>query len=392
MAPEQSSQTEPQAVSVSPVQSSASPSTQPREPSPLVQPPQRASTIGAAQNPYGLYPQSYGSHYVPYDQTAPQQLLQMQQAQAQMGQQTGQQPVTYMTVPQALQQPPESNKRKTAKDALHVVVMIACIIGMGFAFSLIGRSGYANYSSRYGYYEDFDYYIPAMSAGPIFGIALLWSLCELIVRCSRNWKSGIHPGAHVGVCLCLWLGAIIVGSILAVFVSQPWYSSGCSSSSSSSSRYSSCNKYQDPMFIGSTVLVFIVAAVEIIIFIIACTDTNIRNRWKRSVVIASTPYWAPPPQGWYVAPGQQHPQQQYMHMGQTPMQQPLMNQVAMNQQAPMHQVPMSQVQQPMMARDTRAAPAPAGPLPGTVEMGGNEKATTQAGHGVTEFYTPGTAR
>lgn len=175
MAPEQSSQTDPQTVS--PVQSSVSPSTQPREPSPLVHPAQRASTTdtNSVQSPYGLYPQSYGSHYVPYDQTAPQQLRQMQQQQAPVNMPNGQQPVTYMTVPAPFQQPPESNKRKVTKDILHVIVIIICIIGMGFAFSLLGRSPYRNYSSssRYYYYDDFDRYIPAMSAGPVVCLSVL---------------------------------------------------------------------------------------------------------------------------------------------------------------------------------------------------------------------------
>ncbi|KAG8410353.1 hypothetical protein J3459_017163 [Metarhizium acridum] len=357
MAPEQSSQTEPHTVS--PAQSSTSPSTQPREPSPLIHP-----STNAVQQPYGLYPQSYGSHFVPYDQTAPQQLRQMQQQQqqAQMNQPNPQQPVTYMTVPQPFQHPPQSSRRKIAKDILHVLVMIVSIIGMGFAFSLLGKAMNRPYSSRYGYYYDsFDYYLPAVSVGPVFAVAFLWSLVELIVRCSRNWKAGIHPGAHVGVCLCLWLGAVIVGALLAVFVAQPWYYESCSSSSGSSDSYGSCSRYSDPMFVGSTVLALLLAAVEFILFVIACADTHVRNRWKRSVVIASTPYWAPPPQGWYVAPGQQ--QQQFVPMGQPPTTQ---------------------------VHPTMAAPAPVQTQPAAAaaaEMGGDEK-----GHAIREFYTPGTAQ
>jgi hypothetical protein len=211
-----------------------------------------------------------------------------------------------------------------------------------------------------------------------FIFAFLWSLIELIVRYSRQWKSGIHPGAHVGVCLCIWLGAVIVGSILAVFVTQTWYYN-CSSTSS---RYSACYRYSDPMFVGSTVLILLLSAFEIVIFIMACTDTHIRNKWKRSVVIASTPYWAPPPQGWYVAPGQQQPQQpqqQYFPMAQPPM----------------NQAPFMQAQQPMMmANNARAAPTPVGPQPqpGVAQMGGSEKTPAQAQHDVREFYTPGTAQ
>lgn len=165
MAPEQSSQTEaPVAPSVSPLSST-------RQPTPLIQPPQRAShqplNNNNVQNPYGLYPQSYGSHYVPYDQTAPQQLRQMQQQQQQMPMQQNGQQVTYMTVPQPFQQPPETNRRMITKDVFHVMILIMTIIGIGFSFSLIGTGISQSGNSNGYYYDDLDYYLPAMSAGPI---------------------------------------------------------------------------------------------------------------------------------------------------------------------------------------------------------------------------------
>jgi hypothetical protein len=99
----------------------------------------------------------------------------MQQQQQQQQAQMGQQPVTYMTVPQAFQQPPESNKRKISRDVMHVIVMIICILGIGFSFSLLGRATNSS-TDRYGYYYDyFDYYIPAISAGPIVRLFFLGS-------------------------------------------------------------------------------------------------------------------------------------------------------------------------------------------------------------------------
>ncbi|OAA35543.1 hypothetical protein NOR_07928 [Metarhizium rileyi] len=359
MASEQSPETG--AHTVSSIQAPASsPITQPREPPHLVQPPQLASTTGpnaAVQQPqahgHNLNPQSYGAHYVPYDQTAPQQFHQMHQQQ-------GQQPVTYMTVPPFLQQPPQSNRRRITKDILHVIVLVVSIIGMGFSFSLLGRAVNRSYRSRTGYYyydDDYDNYLPAVTVGPIFAVAFLWSLVELIVRCARKWKAGIHPGAHVGVCLCIWLAALGVGALLAIFVTQPWYYELCSRSSRSSRR--SCSRYQNSMFVGSTVLALLLAIFEFAIFAIACADTHVRNRWKRSVVVASTPYWAPPPQGWYVAPGQQQQQQS---------------------------APMTQAQ-PTAAntRDAETQPTAAG-------IRGNEKGPVPPEQTLKEFYTPGTAQ
>lgn len=37
-------------------------------------------------------------------------------------------------------------------------------------------------------------------------MALIWDVAEFITLCARGGKLGIHPGAHVGLHLVLWLG------------------------------------------------------------------------------------------------------------------------------------------------------------------------------------------
>ncbi|KID84188.1 hypothetical protein MGU_08602 [Metarhizium guizhouense ARSEF 977] len=105
-----------------------------------------------------------------------------------------------MAAPQPFQHPPQSNRRIIT--SVHVLVMVMSFIGMGFVFFLLGVE---------------PYYTPALSAGPVFAVAFFWSLVELIVRRKRGWKADIHPGAHVVVCLVLWLSAVGVGAQLATF-------------------------------------------------------------------------------------------------------------------------------------------------------------------------------
>ncbi|KAK2616683.1 hypothetical protein QQS21_000295 [Conoideocrella luteorostrata] len=356
MAPEQASQT----GQVSPIQSTTTTS-HPREASPVVHQAQNNSNAQPpnGQSPYVLYPNSYGQPFAPYSQ------------QQQMQGQNAPQQVTYLAVPHALQRQPEKNSRKIARDILHVLVLIISIIGIGFSFSLLARSSSSLYS------EDYDIYLPALSAGPVFILAFLWSLAELIVRCARKWKAGIHPGAHVGVCLCLWIGAVIVGSLLAAIADYDYYGTSCREYRYSTYRARRCRDGSPPIFIGSTALVLLLALVEIVIFIIACVDTHIRNRWRRNIVIASTPYWAPPPQGFHVPPNGQGQQPQFMPMGQ---QQGQQQPPPMMQQAP--------VQQPMMAH-TRSTQPESQPIAVDAEENSKGKAPVEASHGVKEFYTPG---
>ena len=49
-------------------------------------------------------------------------------------------------------------------------------------------------------------YIDVFFALPVYLSAGIWDTAELITVCvRRRAKRGIHPGAHVGVELCIWL-------------------------------------------------------------------------------------------------------------------------------------------------------------------------------------------
>ncbi|KAI0552583.1 hypothetical protein F4679DRAFT_72954 [Xylaria curta] len=71
-------------------------------------------------------------------------------------------------------------------------------------------------------------YWPAV-AYPALAIFILWDVVEFIVIIIRGSPSkGIHPGAHVGVELILWLGASF--TVAAQALSAPWGELGASDS------------------------------------------------------------------------------------------------------------------------------------------------------------------
>ncbi|KAF5128553.1 hypothetical protein E5D57_009494 [Metarhizium anisopliae] len=193
-----------------------------------------------------------------------------QQQQAQMN---PQRPVTYMAAPQPFQHPPQSNR--IIITSVHVLVMVMSIIGMAFDFSLVRITARV-------------YRASAVVAALLFIMAFFWSLAELIVRGKCNWKAGIHPGVHVVVCLVLSLFAVFVGATLATFADL-----GCRNTSGWCD-----DRHVAPMVVGSPVLALLLAAVEFILFVVACADTLALIRRLRSVAIASGPYSAPPPQWW----------------------------------------------------------------------------------------------
>ncbi|KJK75340.1 hypothetical protein H634G_09358 [Metarhizium anisopliae BRIP 53293] len=170
-----------------------------------------------------------------------------QQQQAQMN---PQRPVTYMAAPQPSQHPPQSNRR--IPTSVHALVMVMSFIGMVLSLVRVTWN-----------------FLSAVVAGPVFAVAFFWNLAELIVRSKSKWKTGIHPGAHVVVCLFLWLSAL-----------------------------SLCDPNVKPMLVGSLVLALLLAPVEFILFVVACADTLALIGQQCSAAIASRPYSALPPQWW----------------------------------------------------------------------------------------------
>lgn len=200
----------------------------------------------------------------------------------------------------------------------------------------------------------------------------------------RNWGAGIHPGAHVGVSLFLWLCCAVVGGIMAAFIgfSAPddcdddgynsyYGSSNCGNFNGSWSR-----------FLGVVILLLLLWLVHFIIFVGACTDTAKRNAAKSKpiMVVAQPPYWPMPQQGWQPPMTQQPTTQQQMT------QQPMTQQVY-----PPQPTYYQQPQLQGMPVQPQASPPPAS---GHAQGSGNGKQpevaqqSTPADHGVREFYNP----
>lgn len=203
---------------------------------------------------------------------------------------------------------------------------------------------------------------------------MFWSATELIVRSVRKFQTGVHPGAHVGMCLIIWIIASIVGGTFAtmVAISQSY----CNEDVYYSSNYSDECSGQ---FIGSvgsfwaiTVFTWLTWLFYFILFIFACIDTARRNATKRQpIMIVNPSYWGPAMQGWEQMPQNAAPHQngQWMAVPQVPhnSQQTNMSGANQGQDIPM----VNRTPSPMTTNQTT----------GDVEKG--------KGSSVTEFYTPG---
>ncbi|KID61755.1 hypothetical protein MAN_08994, partial [Metarhizium hybridum] len=174
-----------------------------------------------------------------------------------------------MAAPQPSQHPPQSNRR--IPTSVHALVMVMSFIGMVLSLLRVTWN-----------------FLLAVAAGPVFAVAFSWNLAELIVRSKSKWKTGIHPSAHVVVCLFLWLSALSVGAFL------------CKSASmgSNSTFRKLCDPNVKPMLVGSIVLALLLAPVEFILFVVACANTLAIIGQQGSAAIALRPYSALLPQWW----------------------------------------------------------------------------------------------
>ncbi|POR33501.1 Uncharacterized protein TPAR_06283 [Tolypocladium paradoxum] len=305
-----------------------------------------SSPLQPAQ-PYMLYPASYGAPFIPYSENREQRAFQQHQLN----------PHQFAT----LQRPvvPERKAWRITKDVLHVLSVVLSIVGLGFGFSLL------SYGPR------FDGAVGAIAGCPIFVIALVWSVAEEITRWVRNWGHGIHPGAHVGVSLFLWLCCAVVGSLMSAFVGLSdfdcYYDSYDSSYYGSSSKCATSYGGSRGRFLAVVILLLVLWLVHFIIFVGACIDTAKRNaaNSKPIMVAAQPPYWGPMlQQGW---------------------QQPMTQQVYPPQQSYYQQFQGMPVQ-----------PHTTSPRAVSGEGQGSRRGTqpeiaqlsTPADHGVREFYTP----
>ncbi|KAL7929647.1 hypothetical protein V8C35DRAFT_314882 [Trichoderma chlorosporum] len=151
----------------------------------------------------------------------------------------------------------------------------------------------------------------AIAAAPSAGIALLWSLAEVITRAVRKFKSGIHPGAHVGMCLILWMLSSVMGGILCTYVAlKPQddeddcgtytYPDG----DENMPYNGGCDPYEDryPLgkILGTAVITCLIFGLYFGLFIDACINTHRRNvAAKRPIMVIAQPQnWPAATQGW----------------------------------------------------------------------------------------------
>ncbi|KAJ4127058.1 hypothetical protein NW768_008681 [Fusarium equiseti] len=238
-------------------------------------------------------PRSYGPPYVPYPQqgAAP--------------------PVPQDWTPPRVQEP---KAWMYTKLALHGVDIITCIVGLALTGSLRSVQTLG---------------LVAVGACPLFVMAMVWDIAELLTRFGRKWKAGIHPGAHVAIHLFLWLGAAVIGGMESTF--SAYYSSfdyldeTCEYSREERRYVCTSNEgvaSKRTLFVSLTVFTCLLWLWQFVLFVGACIDTQKRNAaMKKPIMVwGGPPYWGPGAQGFQQMP-QQMPQPFYAPQGQNiPMQ------------------------------------------------------------------------
>ncbi|KAI0888609.1 uncharacterized protein GGS22DRAFT_61054 [Annulohypoxylon maeteangense] len=151
----------------------------------------------------------------------------------------------------------------------------------------------------------------AVYALPIAIASILWNGAELItffVRSHKDEKRGIHPGAHVGLHLCLWIASVfaVLLSVTEVIIVQSNLRECQESRSRRYSYYSYCREYSKidmngsylPMLRAVAAFFCLMLLGHFILFVFACIDTHKRNMLKPAGMVV------PPQGGMYYSPPQ----------------------------------------------------------------------------------------
>lgn len=317
---------------------------------------QPAPQGGAATgNYYGQYPQAYGQPYQPYQQYGYQQAYSQQQAAYQPYYHA---PAGTYPYPQAAPAPvvPETKFWTATKTFLHGACVIFGVIGLGLGLAFVSNSYWA--------------YMAAIAC-PVPGLAILWNGSELVVRAVHKFQSGVHPGASVGCCLILWLVAVIVGALEAVYgsLSDP-YCEYDYDSFSYSYEPTDCKPEFARIWVAITAFTLLIAAAEFTLFVMACMDTAKRNASKKIVMVVNPAYWGQAAQGWQPMP------QDNSH------QQPVA--------APQHAMARGGNGQDIAMQDRSSSPGTPYATPAEAPVVDEKgKGPAQPAHGVSEFYGGG---
>ncbi|KAG8673126.1 hypothetical protein FPOAC2_06555 [Fusarium poae] len=267
MAPEASSQTD---------------NAPPTSPNPTVPPNAQhpAQTFGqqqqAQQQQAGFQqdPRSYGPAFAPYPQ--PQQPT-----------------VPPQWVPPRVQ---ETKAWMITKLALHGIDIVTCIVGLALTGALKNVETLG---------------LVAVGACPLFVMAIVWDIAELLTRFGRKWKAGIHPGAHVAIHLFIWLGAAVVGGLestfSAYFSSFNYLDEDCEYNREQRRYVCTSNEgvaSKKALFVTLSVFTCLLWLWQFVLFVGACIDTQKRNAALRKPVMVwgGPPYWGPGQQGFQQMP------------------------------------------------------------------------------------------
>jgi len=176
--------------------------------------------------------------------------------------------------------PPTTPAWHIAKLVLGGVAIVSSIILIALAASTWGVSE--------GYAFELVYIVP------VAGVALCWQIAEFITLGARGGLSryknslgrGIHPGAHVGMHLVLWMGFAVdlgIEAFTAYYLDEYVFDSD--PTSYGSSYYNAYSwlagaQYRD-ITRSLTAFSAISLAVHFILFVRACIETHARNTAKR---------------------------------------------------------------------------------------------------------------
>ncbi|KAH0599221.1 hypothetical protein MHUMG1_03338 [Metarhizium humberi] len=105
------------------------------------------------------------------------------------------------------------------------------------------------------------------------GATLIWNVAMIMVRYFRKNGQDIHPGTRVGIDLIVWLG---FGAV-AVMMAATW---STWDTNMAERYYGGANFVLVQM---AVVLATIEAFVHIALFIIACHETHVHNRYKKFI-------------------------------------------------------------------------------------------------------------
>lgn len=157
---------------------------------------------------------------------------------------------------------------------------------------------------------------------PLAGVSLIWQIAEFITLCAHPDR-GIHPGAHVGMHLILWLGAAGCAGMLTTFVviQETWAQYWRGTSSSRRGLISDYIMYQR-LEAALAAFAYILLILHFTFFVRACIECQRRNTQQPTIMMAAPPQPYYPANGMGQMPPQQalYPSQYNPHMSMQPQQ------------------------------------------------------------------------